>query len=479
MKRLASMSIATLVVVILVATVVAAGGNEEPLMVEDTGRMVLILISVLFSMFPEEFGFKEQASSSPASPAIKRSRRLVSHIMKELGPTYTKRAYRMSEDSFFKLHRILWKYLNRPRSEKKKSKNGSKNGIVTTTVRLSIALRYFAGGRPEDIAVVHGVSHSEVFRSIWRVVDAILACEELSFEFPSDHNKQRQLAGGFQRKSQPQFDCCVAAIDGMLLWMEKPSPGECDRAGCGAKKFFCGRKHKFGLNLQGTCDSECRFLDVCIKHPASTSDFLSFTTSALYRKLEQKDFIAPGLCLFGDAAYTNGRYFATPYKNVSSGTKDDYNFYHSQLRIRIECTFGQLVSRWGILRRALPARMGIMKMTHLVKCLCQLHNYCINERLAGTEDIQTPRPLATDNLEIITNGGIAFAEANRDGQSQRQELPEELLGAGHHNDDTSRQFRRMFERSNRNKDEVLPRDRLHSIVAAGEFKRPTPKKWKK
>jgi DDE superfamily endonuclease len=193
----------------------------------------------------------------------------------------------------------------------------------------------------------------------------VLACKELAFEFPSDHAKQKALAAGFQRRSQPWFDCCVAAIDGMLLWTaEKPSPGECERARCGAKKFFCGRKHKFGLNMQATCDSECRFLDVCIKHPASTSDFLvSFTTSSLYRKLEQKDFMAPDLCIFGDAVYSNCRYFATPYKNVASGTKDDYNFYHSQLRIKIECAFGQLVSRWGILRRPLPCKMGIMKMT--------------------------------------------------------------------------------------------------------------------
>jgi hypothetical protein len=90
---------------LLVATVVATGVEEEPLIMEVTGRMVLIMVSVLFSMFPEEFGSKEL--TTPLSTAIKKSRRLVSHIMKEFGPTYTKRAYRMSEDSFFKLHRIL------------------------------------------------------------------------------------------------------------------------------------------------------------------------------------------------------------------------------------------------------------------------------------------------------------------------------------------------------------------------------------
>jgi hypothetical protein len=39
--------------------------------------------------------------------------------------------------------------------------------------------------------------------------------------------------------------------------------------------------------------------------------------------------------LFGDNAYLNSSFMATPYPNVSidpaKKTKDDYNFYHSQL----------------------------------------------------------------------------------------------------------------------------------------------------
>ena len=332
---------------------------------------------------------------------------------------------------------------------------------------MSIAIRYFAGGRPEDISLVHGVSHSEVFNSVWKVVDAVLACEQLAFSFPSDHKTQKEIAAGFKARSQPQFDNCCGAIDGMLLWIEKPSKAECEKAGCGSKKFFCGRKHKFGLNMQATCDSECRFLDVCIQHPASTSDFLAFTTSSLYHKLEEKDFIAPGLCIFGDAAYTNGRYMATPFKGVSSGSKDDYNFFHSQLRIRIECAFGLLVGRWGILRRALPSQLGIMKVTSLCVCLCRLHNYCVNERLAISDF------LPSDSFDIITNGGFPLTD-----NSDTPPCPEELLDAGNHFEDTTEAFRRQFSRRGLNKDETLPRDKLHKTVFDGHFCRPTPEKWK-
>ena len=62
--------------------------------------------------------------------------------------------------------------------------------------------------------------------------------------------------------------------------------------------------------------------------------------------------------LFGDNAYLNTSYMATPFPNVSGNENmkymDNYNFYHSQLRIQIECAFGMLVQKWGILRMAMP-----------------------------------------------------------------------------------------------------------------------------
>jgi DDE superfamily endonuclease len=162
-------------------------------------------------------------------------------------------------------------------------------------------------------------------------VDAVNKCPDLAFGFPRCHEKQKQLALAFKAKSAAAIDCCVGATDGMLLWIERPTNVDCDRAECGPKKFFCGRKHKFGLNMQATCDADGMFLDVSIAHPASTSDFLAFSTSSLQKKIETPGFLAPGLCIFGDLAYVNNGYFMTPFKGVKSGIKDTFNFYHSQL----------------------------------------------------------------------------------------------------------------------------------------------------
>ncbi len=55
--------------------------------------------------------------------------------------------------------------------------------------------------------------------------------------------------------------------------------------------------------------------------------------------------ISASLRIFGDSSYLNTPYMATQYAAVSGGTMDSYNFYHSKLRIRIECVCGMLTKR--------------------------------------------------------------------------------------------------------------------------------------
>jgi DDE superfamily endonuclease len=274
---------------------------------------------------------------------IRRVRHSVSNIMYELGG-YSRRYYRMSDTSFWILHnmlkpsleKLLEPKLHRPR--KKRRKRNAPNGLISTSIRLSIALCYFAGGDPLDLALVHGVSHSEVFNSVWMVVDAVLHhTPALDIVVPKSDADQRQLAKDFHSVSTAGFDICVAAIDGILIWIPKPTDKECEKMQCGPKKFYCARKKKFGLNMQGTCDLKGRFLDVPIYHPGSTSDYLAFVTSPLYHNQEKPGFLAPGLAIFGDGAYSSNRYMVTPFKMAHSGSKDVFNFYQSQLRIHLAC----------------------------------------------------------------------------------------------------------------------------------------------
>jgi hypothetical protein len=106
----------------------------------------------------------------------------------------------------------------KPKSQNnKKKKDSAKNGAITTFVRLSIAIRFFACGDPHNISVVHGISHKEVYRSVWHVVDAVNQCSQLAFSFPDDHAKQEEISWQFKRSSDADFDCCVGCINRMLL----------------------------------------------------------------------------------------------------------------------------------------------------------------------------------------------------------------------------------------------------------------------
>jgi hypothetical protein len=179
--------------------------------------------------------------------------------------------------------------------------------------------------------------------------------------------------------------------------------------------------------MQATCDHNKKFLDIYLGHPASTSDYLAFSSSPLYCKLEQKGFMKQGLCLFGDNAYVNTLYMATPYKAVKEGAKDAYNFFHSNCRITIECAFGMLVHRWGILCKPMSTKLPISKVTSIVRALCRLHNFCIDERLlrvgqgpivfmspAEEADMEVADHLDSDNINIILGGGSLLVNSDED-----------------------------------------------------------------
>jgi hypothetical protein len=208
-------------------------------------------------------------SRSYRKPNIGRTRTKIVNIRRCLGRTVFRRAYRLSQEKFDELIKLLEPYLP------SKQRVGP-NGIIPVALELRIALRYFAGGSPLDFIGSHGMSFTSIWNSIWRIVDVINECEQLRIRFPEDHSIQRQIAAGFKEKSNVGFDNCVRAIDGLLICSEKPTEKFAHMMKTGSRAFYCGRKCRFGYNMQAVCDAEGRFLSVWINHPASASDFISF-----------------------------------------------------------------------------------------------------------------------------------------------------------------------------------------------------------
>ncbi len=179
--------------------------------------------------------------------------------------------------------------------------------------------------------------------------------------------------------------------------MNKPCKKSKLQSQIGPKKFYCGRKKKFGMNLQAICDLKRRFIDIDVRHPGSTSDYLCFTTSNIHKKiLMDPHFLHPSLQLFGDSAYVNTSFMAPPFKGTQRDVRDAYNFFHSQLRINIECAFGMLVHRWGVLRKPFPVNITVAKISHSVRALSILHNFCVDGNEAEATD-----PLGRDSANDV------------------------------------------------------------------------------
>ena len=252
------------------------------------------------------------------------------------------------------------------------------------------------------------------------------------------------ISDRFKQKSKAGFSNCVGCIDCMLVWISKPVEKQ-DVIEVGPAKFFCGRKKKFGLNFQGVCDDQRRFIDVFIAHPGSASDFTVWLDSSLRQKIEHDHLLEDGLVLYGDNAYINSPYMVTPFKAVRAGPKDDYNFYHSNLRINIECAFGMLVHRWSCLQKAMPTNFAIRKVTSLTLALCKLHNFCIN-----SNDTKATPSTVQDSSSIQLEGGISMPVSfNPD----RNRL-DDLLDGGDFVEEEHRELRR--QRSSKTSIKDLP-----------------------
>jgi hypothetical protein len=390
----------------------------------------------------------------PDSISIKRTRRNLHDLFAELGSTTFRRMYRMTELSFYRLVDLLQPQLP---CQNPRQRGATINGPITMETRVAMALRWCAGGCKYDIAATHGVHPDEVYTSLWSVVDAIHAVPAFNIEFPEDHNQQQQLADQFKEKSGCGFWNCVSAVDGMLVWTSKPSE-KTDDMGVGPLKFYNGRKHKFGLQMQGVCGPNKKFLDVTCNHPGSASDFTMWLDCDLRTKLETPGFLKEGLLLYGDNAYVNTHYLISPFKQVSAGPKDAYNFYHSQLRITIEGAFGMLVHKWGCLRKPMPMNIPVSSLTRLVLALCKLHNFCIDQREELSEDL-----CVVDSFYVATQGGFA--------QSASSQRPHHLLDAGVP-DNNDAAYTSACRSSNKKTD--LPIYKMLQYIENNGYTRPIP-----
>jgi hypothetical protein len=145
--------------------------------------------------------------------------------------------------------------------------------------------------------------------------------------------------------------------------------------------------------LQAVCAADHQIQVISILCPGSANDARAWAYSSLEKSTSRRP---EPYYILGDAAYPLSDKLLTPYSGAATRGdrhKDAFNFYQSQLRIRIEMSFGLLVARWGILWR--PMRVSLRHVPHVVHAVVRLHNLCIRKQDASipreAEDAETLR----------------------------------------------------------------------------------------
>ncbi len=138
----------------------------------------------------------------------------------------------------------------------------------------------------------------------------------------------------------------------------------------------------------------------------STHDNLAWGTTALAILLQEFG-LPPGLWIAGDDAYPSSEYLVSPCSTHSyrlDMSKDDFNFFLSRCRINVECAFGILVEKFGILRR--PMSSSLPHNIKVTQVCTKLHN------LGVDNSITRVKPHARDfrdhdTILVVTQNKVA------------------------------------------------------------------------
>ena len=305
------------------------------------------------------------------------------HVDQLLHESLFQRTYRMSLKAFEKLTFLLGDRLIMDPSV------CPVDEPIYPEIVVAVGIRYLSGGSCLDLKTAYGISFTSAYRCRTIFIEAVNSCPELDINMPSTVDEMKKVADDFATVSTDSLiRGCVGCIDGFLATTKRPTMKESNNS---PRAFYSGHYNTFGLNIQAVCDVRCRFLFFGVVAPGKCGDQVAFERTALF---EYTKGLPDGYYIIGDAAYSVGEKVLTPFTGGHRGdpAKDAYNFFLSQLRIRIEMSFGLLTNKWRILQAPLQTSLETSSAV-LVACAC-LHNYCLKED-GGPVDDKTTASLTT------------------------------------------------------------------------------------
>ncbi len=113
------------------------------------------------------------------------------------------------------------------------------------------------------------------------------------------------------------------------------------------------------MNCLATVCIDLQFKYFGMISPGSMNDIVSYTIAQALKAV--LDSLIPGLYFLDDAAFPLGETLLMPFVGVqrhSDPYNDSFNFYLSQLRIRVEMAFGRLVNKFRILSNKIIGKLS-------------------------------------------------------------------------------------------------------------------------
>jgi hypothetical protein len=283
-----------------------------------------------------------------------------------------KRYFRLCRSDFYALLEQIQPLLLAAGEESYRQAARSSGSPVYIELRLAAALRFLAGGSYLDIAFAFCISIKSIMTYIWIVLEAINeVLDNIKFPF-GDETGLRRLERGFMDICKDKLPGTVAAGDGVVFKIRKPTVREADED---VRSFF-NRKGYYGFSMQAFVGPDCKFLSISSRLCSSSHDATQYEVSDFAHAIRTGK-LASWAHIVLDEAYANRPQELTPFRGRRLDVrKDTFNYYLSLHRQVVERAFGMLVGRWGVFWR--PLRVAFERIPLLIAVCCKLHNVCVD-----------------------------------------------------------------------------------------------------
>lgn len=226
-----------------------------------------------------------------------------------------------------------------------------------------------------SIGPVFNVGKSTVIEAVQDVVAALFELKDEYIHFPETVAETAASIETFRDLSR--LPNIVGAIDGTHIPINAPRESAVD---------YFSRYQRHDFSIQAVADGNLLFLDFSAGYPGSMHDARILRNSTLYQRAEQGEILTGpvvninhhdiGPYLLGDSAYPISPWLQKPFPEATRDRNEiQFNRELSSARVKIECAFGCLKSRWRILQKRLDSDI---KFSVPIAIACAvLHNFCI------------------------------------------------------------------------------------------------------